>query len=337
MVDHWKKDMRAWAVQAAEAFAARSGVMGVLIGGSLGRGQEWRHSDLELGLLVDAQSSDLLPLNVFQGRGVEVLQLVRADLETQLIQAENGEIGPVVRWPIQFYDCRVIKDPTGLLGRMKDVFDMRLFEPDVMDLKVTLAQQKVKVTLNQARSLLSEKRPRLALATARVAMNEAIMGLHWARGVLPRSQNRTGSRLRQLCRAHDLMPFYDIYCEVFGLKNKDRAIRVYWPKAKEAALEVIRQWGGEPARDFFNLAVDSEFKWRQNASILTVYRLYLPVLNAPEGSISMLLDDPAWAAQNLPLLNFLGLTRIDADTAARLIERIDEARKIIEKNRLVVI
>lgn len=50
--ESWRTELHNWANQYTKELAEKSGVLGVVIGGSLARGQEWRHSDLEVGILV---------------------------------------------------------------------------------------------------------------------------------------------------------------------------------------------------------------------------------------------------------------------------------------------
>jgi hypothetical protein len=182
MVQAWRNELRAWADQCAAEYQNKDGVLGVAIGGSLARGQEWRHSDL----------------------------------------VEKGDLPFILKWPIQLWQCRIISDPTGNLFRFKLLLDALLFSPEVVKLKITYL------------------------------------------------------------------------------------------------------WCGDPARDSIIYAVDSNFTWRQNAGILTVYRLYIPIIGSPELAIIDRLDDPAWAEQNTSLMCFLGLSSTDHKRVEILINRITD-------------
>ncbi|MBE0699507.1 MAG: hypothetical protein IH586_21500, partial [Anaerolineaceae bacterium] len=206
MAQTWRSELRAWAQRCAAEFQNRAGVLGVVIGGSLARGQEWRHSDLELGILVEERDPNLPYFNIYEGRGVEAIQLVRRDLEEQVSLAEGGDLSPISSWPIQLWTCRVISDPTGVLGRFKKQFDPGLFDPTVIEKKLGGLRQQIDKALAEARDLLTQNKPLMALVRTRQAMNEAILAVHWAHGELPRSQNRTDSRLRLLCRKHAILP-----------------------------------------------------------------------------------------------------------------------------------
>src|ERR1700712_431444 len=112
------------------------GTRGVLLGGSIARGQQWAHSDLEAGLLVEASDPSLAYFNVDGGRGVEIIQLVAPDIIQQLERVERGDLSPVSVWPIQMFRARIISDPTGLLRRFTVEFDRHLFSPVVVRLKL---------------------------------------------------------------------------------------------------------------------------------------------------------------------------------------------------------
>lgn len=322
MVEAWRNELKAWAGQCAAEFQNRNGVLGIATGGSLARGQEWRHSDLELGILIEEQDPNIPYFNVIRGRGVEAIQLPRRELEAQVALVDKGDLSPIAKWPIQLWKCRLTHDPTGILRRFKQQFDERLFSPQVIDTKITDLRLIIEQNLEAGRSLLSKNKPVTALAQVRVAMNEAILAVHWAHGELPRSQNRTDSRLHNLCRKHDILPFYTLYRDVFNLSDTTNVIKTAWPRVKDQVLEITRLWGGDSARDFFYYAVDGNFEWRQNAGILTVYRLYIPILGSAEQGIISKLDDPGWASKNKDLMRFLGFSNIDPSRVDMLIDRI---------------
>ena len=321
MAELWRQELKSWARQYARDAAQREGVLGTVIGGSLARGQEWRHSDLELGVLVAQRDARIPYFNIDTGRGVEMIQLAQGELEEQVRQVESGDLAPVLAWPIQLWQCRVVHDSGGLLTRFKAQFDANLFRQEVIEQKITGQRVKVEKTLDEARAMLAAGRPRAALSRARYATNDAILAMYWLHGELPRSQNRTDSRLRWLCHKYNCMPFYDLYREVFGLSNTRHATRVAWPRVRDEVLEITRLWG-DSARDFFVHAVDSHFAWRQNAGILTVYRLYIPMIGGGEQGIAQKLDDSEWAAKNRDLLAFLGLSEVTSQSVSAVIERV---------------
>lgn len=302
---------------------------GVLLGGSIARGQQWAHSDLEAGFLVDVPDPSMLYFNVDSGRGVEVIQLVGPDLIKQLEKVEGGDLSAVSAWPIQMYKARVISDPTGLLTRFVAQFDRHLFSPDVVRMKLTHHATKASQILDRARALVAADRNRGALCEVRAAMNEVVLALHWSLGELPRSHNRVDSRLRDLTTRHGRPEFYALYRDVFELDTADDAIKHDWPLVKERVLQIMAAWR---ARAFFETAVDGTFSWGENGGIISVYRLFVPIVGRPGAGIFDSLDEPGWAA-NLELLRFLGLASASAKTVSRLIERIDHALRAISARR----
>ena len=305
-----------------------NGKRGVLLGGSIARGQQWAHSDLEAGLLVEAADPSIPYFNVDSGRGVEVIQLIEPDLLKQLAAIENGDLTAVSVWPIQLYQARVISDPTGVLKQFVTRFDRHLFSPDVVRMKLAHHATRAAQRLERARALISEDRTRAALCEVRQAMNEAVLALHWSLGELPRSHNRVDSRLRDLTTRHGRPEIYALYREVFELDTADQAIRQAWPVVKERVLEIASAWR---ARAFFETAVDGTFSWGENGGIISVYRLFIPIIGGADGSIFNSLDDPLWAEAHPELLQFLGLRSAGAHNVSRLVERIDDALVAIKK------
>lgn len=320
----WRKELRDWAEDCAARFQTRPGVIGVIIGGSLARGQEWRHSDLELGLLFEEKDLSLPYFNIDSGCGVEAIQLVRRDIEEQAAAVESGNWHPLLKWPIQLWRGRIVYDPSGLLGSFKRQFDAGLFQEEVLKQKVSDQQVKIVSALDEAQKLLEVGRPAAGLVRARWAMNDLILAFHWAHAELPRSQNRTDSRLRQICRRYDAPEFYVLYRNVFDLDGANRMIRSDWPAVREQVLAITRLWGKE-AGDFFDFAVDSHFQWRQNAGILTVYRLYVPMIGGEEHGLIGKLDDLQWREANPKLVSFLGVGDVRTAGVEDLLGRIETA------------
>lgn len=320
----WRRELHDWAGRCLDRLSRREGVLGVLLGGSLARGQEWLHSDLEAGLLLEAKDPGLPHFNIMEDRGVEVFQLIRKELAAEIDRVVGGDITPLARWPIQLWKSRVILDPTGLLGRFKTAFDRGLFAEQSVAARIADIEGRIAGSIGEALGLLAEGRPRAAHVKVRHAMNEAILALHWSCGELPRSQNRTDSRLRRLCARRGTPEFYRLYREVFGLAGTAKAIRHAWPRVRDTVFEIAGLWG-DSARDFFRLAVDGRFEWGHDAGILTVYRLYIPVIGGDRGIFGRL-DDPEWSAKNGRLLEFLGLDDANSQDVFSWAKRIQHLR-----------
>lgn len=75
MTDFDPTEIERWAIGYLNRLAD-GGRHGVLLGGSIARGQQWAHSDLEAGLLVEAADPSIPYFNVDSGRGVEISSLL---------------------------------------------------------------------------------------------------------------------------------------------------------------------------------------------------------------------------------------------------------------------
>ena len=318
----WQLEIEEWARSYAERLSAGRGRLGVAVGGSIARGEHWQHSDLEIAVLVDEPDPSLTHFSVDEGRGVEIFQLECGRLKSELARVERGDVTPVASWPVQLYRSRVVHDATGLLLRFATEFDQHLFSNAVRALKVEAHEAALETALAEAEELLSSGRPRAALAMARAGVNERILTLHWALGELPRSQNRVDSRLEEFTERHDLQPFYKLFRDIFELDSTETAIRDDWPLCRDHVLSLTELWEGEASRAFFTEAVDSNFVWGEDGGIISVYRMYVPIIGAPTSGIMQSLDDPDWSRANTSLLRFLGLANADDTTVRALVSRL---------------
>ena len=316
----WSTELERWAVGYADRLRSGSGRDGVAIGGSIARAEQWPHSDLEIAILVDRRDPAITHFNVDSGRGVEIFQLERTQLEGDLARIDAGTLDAVAAWPIQLWRCHITHDPTGLLLRFATEFDRHLFSHQVTELKTRAHRSKVTSLISDTEKRLANGQPRAALATLRNAMNECILLLHWDLGELPRSQNRTASRLLDLTERHGRQDFYQLFRDVYGLDSARHAIGAAWPACKQQVLALTERWEGRASRDFFTVAVDSDFTWGEDDSILCVYRLYVPQLGILDS-----LDGPAYAAENRSMLEFLGLDETNAGHVGDLLTRLGAA------------
>jgi hypothetical protein len=316
---HWRSELHAWADGVLQSFVARDDVRGVALGGSLARGMEWKHSDIEMAVLVEQRLADLGYFNIYDGRGVEVFQFVEAELADWLAKAEQDPL-TVANWPIQMYKCRIISDPTGLLTRFKTRFDAILFEPAVVAAK----RDKELVAFDRefavARADLDEGKPLTALAQLRFAFNELILAFYWLHGILPRSQNRTDSRLRTHCRRLNRMDFYELFVDVYDLHMPAGRARRLLAECRGEVDDIVSGFGPK-APDFFRYAVDGEFRWGETKGILAVHRLYVPWALRRFKQQEGIFDDAGWRAGHAALAEFVGLDRPDPALTGDLIER----------------
>jgi predicted nucleotidyltransferase len=132
----WWVELDEWALAYAQRLSRGVGTGGVLIGGSIARGEQWEHSDLEVAVLVETVDPTLPHFSVDNRRGVELFQLEKHQLEEQVAAVEGGDLGAVASWPTQLYRSRVVHDPSGLLARFVAAFDRHLFSDAVRGLKL---------------------------------------------------------------------------------------------------------------------------------------------------------------------------------------------------------
>lgn len=316
MDDFDPAEIERWAVGCLTRLS-EGGTRGVLMGGSIARGQQWKHSDLEAGLLVEQREAAIPYFNVDAGRGVEIIQLVAPELTSQMERVERGDLAPVAEWPIQMYKARVMSDPTGVLTRFVALFDRHLFSREIVKMKIARHVARVTDALEKARSRVAGGRPRAALCDVRIAMNEAVLALHWSLGELPRSHNRVDSRLRDLTARHGRLDFYALYREVFELETAELVIRRDWPLVRDRVQQIAANW---KAKEFFETAVDGSFAWGENGGIISIHRLFIPMIGGPEFLDAV--DRPEWAAENGELLRFLGLTAASEKKVGEWIERV---------------
>jgi hypothetical protein len=316
---HWKKSLYQFARRVAEQLAADPNVVGVAFGGSVARGDVWKHSDLEIGIIVRKKIEGLQHFGTREDRGVETFQFVAAELEEQLDGIEVGKTD-VTRFPIQMYCCRVLYDETGLFGRFKRVFDRDLFAPEIVDLKKRRELDRAALWLARAENALTRGHFKTTVALARVAMNSLLLAFYWHHAIQPRSQNRTVYMLKKTCRQIGDMRLYDAFCDLYDLDIGVETARAQLAAAKPDIHRLVLAWGSN-APAFFEKAVDGKLEWGYHKSIVTVHRFCLHLIQCREED-SHVYDDEDWQKSHGPLMTFLGLDEIDAQKAQDAVGKI---------------
>jgi hypothetical protein len=316
---YWRTEVHRFADDVLRSFAKREDVRGVALGGSLARGLEWKHSDVELAILVDRRLDEFGHFAVRDGRGFEIFQFVEAELRGQIDRAQSDPLA-VLDWPIQMYQCRVITDPSGLLGRFKETFDRRLFSAEVVSAKVARSLEAFDREFATAQADLEAGRPLTAMAQLRVAFNHLILAFYWRHEILPRSQNRTEAMLRMHCKRLGTMDFYALFHEVYDFDLTAAQARALLTSCRTEVNDIVSGFG-PAAADFFYHAVDGEFRWGQAKGILTVYRLYVPWCLRRFKKQETAFDDQVWREAHGDLCRFVGLDRPDAAHTVELLAR----------------
>ncbi|MBD2844814.1 hypothetical protein IDH44_06390 [Paenibacillus sp. IB182496] len=275
---HWKTRIHTTATEIARTYAADPRVLGVAIGGSIGRNRTWRHSDLELIVLVEAQLADFSYFNYVSGIGVEVIQLT-VEQTTQYARTAPGSeeaAREAAAFPIQAYKCKIVSDRSGQLAAFKARFDEALMHPVHTALRCEAAVQRSDARLEAARAALAVGAPHTTIAHLRLGMNELLLAYYWRHGILPRSQNRAYQQLRRNTeqRLGDTR-LLEAYTAVYGLDVPMRTLRARFFRAREDILLTSAKHWGERAADFMEKAVDSRLEWGHAPSMLCVYTLCL--------------------------------------------------------------
>jgi predicted nucleotidyltransferase len=321
---HWRTELHRFADDVLRSFAEREDVHGVALGGSLARGLEWKHSDVELAILVDRRLDEFGHFAVREGRGFEIFQFVEAELRGQIDRAQTDPTA-VLDWPIQIYQCRVIADPSGLLGQFKEAFDRQLFSAEVISAKVARSLEGFDREFATAQADLAASKPLTALAQLRAAFNHLILAFYWRHEILPRSQNRTEALLRMHCRRLGKMDFYALFHDVYDLDLTAAQARGLLASCRAEVNDIVAGFG-PAAADFFYHAVDGEFRWGQTKGILTVYRLYVPWCLRRVQKQEGVFDSSAWREAHADLCRFVGLDRPDAAVTTELLARAQAYR-----------
>ena len=321
---HWKRQLHQFASDLCAEMRLRPEVSGIAIGGSLARGMEWRHSDVEVGIVVTEHIPDVGHFNVRERRGFEVFQFVESDWLEELRRARVDPTA-VLQWPIQMYRCRIVFDAAGIFRQFKEIFDAALFQPAVVSAQLALVLARFDAAYVGARRDLRAGYPLSALAGLRDAFNNLILAFYWRHGMLPRSQTRTAALLRIECRRLGTPEFYELFRQVYALSESVQRARDLLEACRDDVERAVEVWGpGAPG--FFRYAVDGYFEWGIHHSVLTVHRLCVPICVRAVAGQERVFDDSAWREEHLATCAFLGLMPAEAERAPALFERVAEAR-----------
>jgi hypothetical protein len=321
---HWKRQLHQFAGSVCKRLRQRPDVAGIAIGGSLARGVEWRHSDVEIGIVVRDRIADLGHFNVIDGRGVEVFQFVQAEWQEQLWLA-HADPSVVAKWPIQMYQCRIIRDAAGIFSSFKEQFDATLFQPAIVAAHRNAELAQFDEWFARGQVELQSGFPVSALVSLRIAFNSLILAYYWHHGILPRSQNRTDALLRAHCRRLGHPDFYHLFRDVYALRVSARRARMLIEPCRADIDAAVAVWGVE-APAFFRYAVDGNFEWGIAGSILTVHRLCVPLYVRTVQGQEHIFDDASWSGHHAALCTFLGLSGWQPSGVTALFERTAVAR-----------
>jgi len=324
---HWKTKLYDTARKIAEPFKHDARVLGIAFGGSLGRGVAWKHSDLELCLLVDEIIEEYEHFNVIEGMGVEIFQFPRRQMERFLDQ--YVEPGPsVLEFRIQIYGCKIVYDPTGLLARFKETFDRSLFHDNVTRLKAGESLRRADERLDKAKQLAERGHIRTALAQLRIGLNDLILATYWQHRMLPRSQNRTEYFLRQNRGRFGHDHLYQAFIRTFGLDQPLSRMNLNFHEAKPDIHALADSSWGSSMSQFLQEAVDGNLEWGHEKSILYVNKYCVHVMQClGPGAEENVYDKEDYAQRYGGLYRFLDMDRVEREQVEEMARMFEKASK----------
>lgn len=321
---HWKTKIYNTAFEIANQFSNKERIQGVAIGGSIGRGETWKHSDLELCILVEDYIDDFQYFNFIQEMGVEIIQLKKDDM-VKFIETDHMEDSNILEIPIQIYKCKIVYDPSGLLHHFKRKYDVLLFHERIRKMKADEALLHAGNRLTQAKKLMMDGNYKTALAHLRIGLNDMLLGTYWANGILPRSQNRTIHLLKKNGAILGHNKLYYAFLQIYCLSNHTEAEmknRVF--KAREDILKLAAEGWGTNASEFLRKAVDSNFEWGHPRSVVYVYKWCVHLLLGNNLQNDAIYEDFNSAAYH-ELNVFLDMYDIDLEQVNVMIQVYEEA------------
>ncbi len=327
---HWKTQIYESAKKIAKEMQDEDFVSAVAFGGSVARGTVWRHSDLELCLLVNRYEPGLQYFGYKHGMGVEHIQILKQRVLDFLDEyGKTGEVAGLLKFPIQAYTCRIVCDKEGVLARFKQVMDKHLFDKRITALKESESLEKTDANYALFQKLLSGGKPNSALAALQLAVNELLLATYWHYGILPRSQNRTLYLLHKNCREKiGDMALYEAFRDIYGASAPVQKNRAMLNAAKPALFEVYSGAWGESAPEFLEKACDGRLEWGHADSIVYVHKYCVHALQAQKIAEGFY-DSAAFAEKGAALRGFLGFDGLTKEKLEALAEKYVKARNAL--------
>ncbi|WP_141504848.1 nucleotidyltransferase domain-containing protein [Paenibacillus luteus] len=322
---HWKQQLYDSANRVANQFKDYPGIVSVAIGGSLARGMAWKHSDLELCVIVDQHLQELQYFNYMENMGVEIIQIKKQQVE-EFLAGEGLPKEAVLQFPIQIYKCRIVHDPSGILAKFKAAYDDTLFHSDVTAKKREQALQSVDQRYALAESLLSGGFPNTALAHLRLASNDLLLAYYWHNHILPRSQNRTVYLLKQNAERFGFVDFYNTFLQIFGLNQPLPAMKQSLFQSQSEIYQLANAGWGSNSVLFLQNAVDQNLEWGYDKSILYVYKWCVHLLKSGKLEDKNVYDHKQFEADYPKLYQFLDFDKMTSEEIRGLFDRFHDAR-----------
>lgn len=324
---HWKTRIYQSAYKIANEFKSNPDVVGIAIGGSIARGMTWKHSDLELCLIVENPIKEFQYFNFIDGLGVEIIQILRPKISDFLDTFQEPNTA-MLNFPIQIYKCKIIHDPTAILSKFKNIFDTYLFDPNITSSRKKQWLNNVDKRIGIARELLDKGYYKTSLGHIRISMNELLLAFYWHHNILPRSQNRTEYFLRKNSKVIGQDILYKIFMKVFCLDKSHKYMKKSLQKAKSDIDKVAEFWGSN-AKEFLEKACDGSLEWGYPKSITYVYKYCMHKLQCKELIPENVYDNESYKSEFENLYEFLDLNAINQETVISILNEFEDVRKMI--------
>jgi predicted nucleotidyltransferase len=325
---HWKTKIYESAYKVANRFTNDPNVIGVALGGSIGRGMTWKHSDLELCIIVEKRTNEYQYFNFMDNLGVEIIQ-IQKELVEDFVTNFREPNAAILKFPIQIYKCRVIHDPTGILAKFKDLYDRYLFHKDITHSKKAEALAHADKKLVKAKEILSIGHHKTAVAHLRVGLNYLLLAYYWHHNILPRSQNRTIYMLKKNTKIIGHEKLYDAFINIFCLNKSYKMMRENLFRARSDILKISATNWGSGASDFLENAVDSKLEWGHGQSILYVYKYCLHRMQCRDDDQEGIYDQETFKFEYEHINEFLDFGDMEPEKVNNMVKLFGKARERI--------
>jgi hypothetical protein len=322
---HWKAKLYNTAKNIASRFENDPRILGIAFGGSIGCGVAWKHSDLELCILVEEPIKEFQHFNVIDNMGVEIFQYEKPKLE-QFLSVFKEPDESVLPFRIQIYGCKIVYDPTGLLGSFKATFDQSLFHEKVTRLKVSEALRHADVRLGRAKELLKLGRARTAAAHLRIGLNDLVLATYWQHRMLPRSQNRTEYFLKKNIAVFGHDHLYKAFIRTFCLDQPLTRMKEYLFQSRGEIHSLAETLWGSNSSEFFQKAVDGNLEWGYEKSILYVYKYCVHRMQCSDLMEGDVYDRDSYQEQYSHLYRFLDMEELGRQEVEDMVSLFEKAK-----------
>ncbi|WP_028548853.1 hypothetical protein [Paenibacillus sp. UNC451MF] len=332
----WKRRMVETAYRIAEPFCNNPDIVGVALGGSIGRGQMWKHSDLELCIVVESRLEEFQHFNYLDNMGVEIIQITKSRMKEFTEQFDEPDQS-LLGFPIQIYKCKVIHDPEHILRPFKKLYDQYLFHENITQFKEEEALKQADTKLLKAKEHIAIGNYKTAAAHLRIGLNFLLLAYYWHHHIFPRSQNRTVYFLRKNSRIIGHTKLYDAFIRAFCLDQPGNRLKEGLWSAQPDIFKLSGASWGSNSSVFLKNAVDGNLEWGHNQSIVYVYKYCVHRMHGHDSHPEDLYDQPEFAEQFPELHHFLDMDTMTLEDVKDWISMFEESRGALRPDSSILV